>query len=539
MYNVINTIDPEVFARFNQRLNEAEQIVDKFIPNWNFVIPNFNYSFFGLSGGVDSSVMIVIMFLKHRKHFLTHGSTNIFCDTGNDPDAALELLDYIEELLGIEIVRIQEETLFGVIEKHGNFLPSPQQRWCTTRLKTEPYNAYLQKYVLKEGETVNTFIGINADEADRAQDLGIEGIQSFFPFVECGVTRDQITSIAVELSLMNKSYADGRSRSGCKNCVFMSKPELVSLYIEDKDAFAQGQSVELLPDGVEERIMRGVEGSLPPLGYYTCWPENQSIIRGKEHFEHLGTTGEIENIVKEGSISWDFFDKQKIPKKPKKAKKRCEDTIDMFGVDEIDLEEEIINSAVSYDERVLYVAVEKWYHEGLGLCFTPWAAGVPFKSKLITFSTSQSGLTNSLNGWWYHRLAAAKLNFDSEEQYSYRTHVTVYAIRFDEGIIPVMGKNHTGYTWFSDHAYCSVAKTVDAIQVAAQTHSSFHMLKNKRDYSWIELESAEKYASHAKDNPNRYGEFIGIGHFRPKEKADYEDSLDNNAKTARCFECSL
>ncbi|EGQ9284561.1 phosphoadenosine phosphosulfate reductase family protein [Vibrio parahaemolyticus] len=547
MYNVINTIDPEKLKEFNRRLDEAEAVIDKHLgKEWDFKIPNTNPSFFGMSGGVDSSVLTGIMFIKNREHLLKYGATLLFCDTGDEPQKALELLDFIEEFLGVEIVRIQDETLFGVLEKHGNYLPSAKSRWCTQRLKTDPYNAYLQKYVLEDGGRVNTFVGINASESDRAQDLGIEGIDAFFPFVTCGVTRKQITSIGVELSLMNRSYADGRSRSGCMHCFFMSKPEVVSMYIENRAEFLKGQAVEVLPEGVEERIMSNMNGALPSLGRYTIWPTCDSIKKGKEHFQFPGTTGETENMVNENSIHWDWMNKERIPskKKPKKARKRCDKTFDLFETPEEELmpeedsNEELNTEAVSYDERVLYVAVEHWYYDGMGLCFSDKAAGIPARSKLIVFSTSQSGLVNSLSGWWYHRLAAAKLNFDSEEDYGYRTHVAVYAIRFDEGIIPVMGK-HDGYTWFPTYSYSSLGKTIDAIELAAHTHSSHHIVKNKRGHSWIEIESAEKYANATKDNPIKFGEFIGVGHYRPKSTADFEDSLDNNVKNVRCVTCSI
>ncbi|MGR5448758.1 phosphoadenosine phosphosulfate reductase family protein [Vibrio sp. PNB22_3_1] len=535
----LNVVDADWHAQRMEEITHMERVIDKYIPNWTYELPNERFSFAGMSGGVDSTTMIAVMLIKHGKQLLKNGFELVFCDTGNEPPEAIELLNKIEEVFDISIVRLQDATLYGKLDENGGYIPSIRKRWCTTDLKIVPYNRYLKDRIAKN-ERVNTFVGINYSERERAGDFGVPNVDGFYPFVDQKVTRDQITSIGAELGLMNRSYAHGRSRSGCQACFMMSFPELVSYYLESPQAFQEAQSYEKLPEGVEERLLRPLTTSLSSWGRHTTWPVNESIVRGKAQTQFIGTTGEIECSKPAGKISWDYLDKKSIPKKPtQKARKRCDSTVDMFGGDEVEAETST-SDAIDYSERVIYIAVEHWYYDGPGVVFAEFQAGIPWKSKMISFSTSVPGLTRSLNQWHHHRVAAAKLDFDSEADYKHASHVAIYAIRFEEGVFPKM-LPHDGYTWFGDTAYACVKASVDAIHLAAQMHVSRDIMQGTRQASWVEKEQAEMWckSEDAVNNPNAFGRFIGVGSFEPKKILDLDDSLDSDPKNVRCITCSL
>ena len=107
----------------------------------------------------------------------------VFCDTGTELDETYEYLDRLEAYLGKPVRRLHAEAPPGetpfdhYLRLYGGFLPSAQMRWCTRKLKLEPYERYV-------GDApVVSYVGIRGDEPDRVGYISTKpNIRSCLPF---------------------------------------------------------------------------------------------------------------------------------------------------------------------------------------------------------------------------------------------------------------------------------------------------------------------------------------------------------------------
>ncbi len=90
----------------------------------------------GLSGGRDSAALAVYM----RQHHPELSIDYFFTDTGKELPEVYEFLGLLEGILGQPILRLNSDRGFDFwLKQYNNFLPSPQTRWCTRKLKIEPF----------------------------------------------------------------------------------------------------------------------------------------------------------------------------------------------------------------------------------------------------------------------------------------------------------------------------------------------------------------------------------------------------------------
>lgn len=207
------------------------------------------------SGGKDSSALAVYLHDPERWRRVL-GKTGlperppltdaeyVFCDTGTELDETYEYLGLLEAYLGTPIQRLAAEAPPGQtpfdhhLQLYGGLLPSSQMRWCTRKLKLEPYERYVG-----EGEVVS-YVGIRADE-DREGYLSTKpNITSVFPFKEDGIVKDDVYRILSESGVGMPSYYDWRSRSGCYFCFYQRRSEWVGLMENHPDLFERAKTYE-------------------------------------------------------------------------------------------------------------------------------------------------------------------------------------------------------------------------------------------------------------------------------------------------------
>jgi 3'-phosphoadenosine 5'-phosphosulfate sulfotransferase (PAPS reductase)/FAD synthetase len=195
----------------------------------------------GLSGGKDSAALAVFM------HDRAADIEYFFCDTGKELKETYEYLDRLKARLGIRITVLSAERGFDHwLDVYGGVLPSPKMRWCTKTLKIEP----LEKFVGND-EAVS-YIAIRADEQDRKGYISTKpNIKAEFPFVDAGITKQDVIRILEDSGIGLPSYYRWRSRSGCFFCFFQQKIEWVRLHDEHRELFEQA---------VEYEEKRGGEG---------------------------------------------------------------------------------------------------------------------------------------------------------------------------------------------------------------------------------------------------------------------------------------
>jgi hypothetical protein len=132
----------------------------------------------GISGGKDSAALAIYMKIKYP-------SLNIefyTCDTGKELDETYQLIKNLEVFLGIRINLLQaaqnssEDPFDHFLKMYGGFLPSSNSRWCTKKLKLEPFEKYVEK------DSVISYVGIRGDEEREGYISTKKNIQSIFPF---------------------------------------------------------------------------------------------------------------------------------------------------------------------------------------------------------------------------------------------------------------------------------------------------------------------------------------------------------------------
>ena len=126
----------------------------------------------GISGGKDSAALSIYLKQKYPQMKIEYYNS----DTGCELAETEILIDRLGAYLG-NIKRLRaaegspEPTPFEhFLKSMGGFLPSPQQRWCTKKMKLEEFERYVGK------DDAVSYVGIRGDE-DR--DCGSEEVDGF------------------------------------------------------------------------------------------------------------------------------------------------------------------------------------------------------------------------------------------------------------------------------------------------------------------------------------------------------------------------
>lgn len=145
-----------------------------------------------------------------------------------------------------QVVRAWAQFFPGsVVQEVLRFLPSPQARWCTRKLKIEPFERYVGS------ATAFSYIGIRADEdrqgytpkkppvfSDRPN------IVPVYPFKDDGVGLSGVKELLETSGIGLPDYYSWRSRSGCYFCFYQQIGEWQRLRAEHPTLFEQAKGYE-------------------------------------------------------------------------------------------------------------------------------------------------------------------------------------------------------------------------------------------------------------------------------------------------------
>lgn len=195
----------------------------------------------GISGGKDSAALAVFM----RDNYPEIDIDYFFTDTGKELPEVYEYLSKLEGYLGKPIHRINPNRDFDFwLMQHNNFLPSPQARWCTIKMKLKPFEDWVKKF-LDDGYDVYSYVAIRADEEYRqGYKSKDDNLKIKLPFKESGIDKKGVISILEHSGLGMPGYYRWRSRSGCTFCFFQRKIEWVRLMEEHPEAFEEAKAYE-------------------------------------------------------------------------------------------------------------------------------------------------------------------------------------------------------------------------------------------------------------------------------------------------------
>lgn len=132
----------------------------------------------GISGGKDSAALAVYMKEKYPDFPIEYYNS----DTGCELEETEQLINRLESVLG-QITRLvaasgsPEETPFHhFLKASGGYLPSPQARWCTQKMKLMEFEKFVGD------EPAISYVGIRGDEEREGYVSSKPNIQAIFPF---------------------------------------------------------------------------------------------------------------------------------------------------------------------------------------------------------------------------------------------------------------------------------------------------------------------------------------------------------------------
>lgn len=167
----------------------------------------------GISGGKDSAALAIYLKTKYPSIDLEFYT----CDTGKELEETYQLIKNIEVYLGIKINLLQaaanssEDPFDHFLKMYGGFLPSSQARWCTKKLKLEPFENYVGT------SPVISYVGIRGDEDRDGYISTKKNIQSIFPFRKNIWSQDVISKMLTNQNLeqlieMSKNVDFGKNQ---------------------------------------------------------------------------------------------------------------------------------------------------------------------------------------------------------------------------------------------------------------------------------------------------------------------------------------
>jgi hypothetical protein len=193
----------------------------------------------GISGGKDSAALAIYMKTKYPSLDIEFYS----CDTGKELDETYQLIKNLEVFLGIKINLLQaaqnssEAPFDHFLKMYGGYLPSSNSRWCTKKLKLDPFEKYVGT------DRVISYVGIRGDEEREGYISTKKNIQSIFPF------RKNIWSEDVIAKMLSNQNFD-KLQSLAKNIDFGRFQNKALQIISKKldTSFTQAQKIKALLD---------------------------------------------------------------------------------------------------------------------------------------------------------------------------------------------------------------------------------------------------------------------------------------------------
>jgi len=242
----------------------------------------------GISGGKDSAALAIYMKTKYPDLDIDFYT----CDTGKELDETYQLIESLKGFLGKDITLLRamknspEDPFDHYLKMYGGFLPSSMSRWCTKKLKLEPFEQYV------DNDPVVSYVGIRGDEDREGYISKKPNIQSIFPF------RKNIWSEDV----VNKALANGNREAilDFYKSIELSKrsqrfEELLWQPVEP--AFTQAQKLNLLLDlnvkDFNRLVFAWLQTTTYPLAKETYFPlvDNEDVLVREDIFNLLKETG--------------------------------------------------------------------------------------------------------------------------------------------------------------------------------------------------------------------------------------------------------
>jgi len=163
----------------------------------------------GISGGKDSAALSIYMSQKYPTLDIEYYT----CDTGKELKETYDLIGRLNSVLGkdIELYKSMDEDNSPMknpfdhfLAMYGGYLPSATARWCTGKMKLQPFEAHVGD------EPTISYVGIRGDENREGYISKRENIQTIFPFRKNIWSEDVIKKVLVNsnMTLIKEYYKE-------------------------------------------------------------------------------------------------------------------------------------------------------------------------------------------------------------------------------------------------------------------------------------------------------------------------------------------
>lgn len=182
-----------------------------------------------LSGGKDSSAMALAtaIFEPADYHYAC-------TPTGNELPEMTAHWEKLERLLGKPIIRLQAQSLMGLIMKQMA-IPNHAARWCTRIIKLEQYYKWLDS----QGPCIS-HVGLRADEESRPGMIFPDAGETImdFPMRRWGWTLQDVLDFLSDFGITIPDRTD------CAVCFWQKLGEWFLLWRDHRELFDQGALAE-------------------------------------------------------------------------------------------------------------------------------------------------------------------------------------------------------------------------------------------------------------------------------------------------------
>ena len=220
-----------------------------------------NLQVLSLGAGVQSTVMALMA--EEEYDGFKKPDLAIFADTGWEPKAVYEHLDWLEKQLSFPVIRvsngnIRDDILRGINPEGRKFIDIPVfvvkpdgkeylgTRQCTKQYKLKPIHRYLREYLgLKDGrlapkdQQVEMWLGLSRDEAARVKPSQQAWITLDYPLLRRDLSRAQL------YSWFKERYPDRElPKSACIGCPYHTDQMWADMKQNDPESFEDAANVE-------------------------------------------------------------------------------------------------------------------------------------------------------------------------------------------------------------------------------------------------------------------------------------------------------
>lgn len=242
----------------------------------------------GISGGKDSAALAIYVKTKYPELDLEFYSS----DTGKELEETYQLIRNLEVYLGVKINILKgaenssEDPFDHFLKMYGGYLPSSNARWCTKKLKLDPFENYVGT------DPVVSYVGIRGDEEREGYISTKKNIQSIFPFRKNIWSEDVVAKV---LSNQNIDLIESYSKAIDFGKYQDKAIEIIRKKIDS--SFTQSQKLNALLDanikGFNHLVFQFLKTTEYPLASESTFPllDNEDVLIRDDIFRILRESG--------------------------------------------------------------------------------------------------------------------------------------------------------------------------------------------------------------------------------------------------------